>query len=382
MILLHRSAFLDTACHVAMADSQSNIVSYRIVHPGCAWWQNKKANQSRNKVYCRQYEIVLTFADGKQFKDVMTHAAKGQGRDCYFLHECDLCLKLYPELDYTTNAREAAGSWKFQPHAPLHLPKVIGQNRQQVDTHSQGLLESDTLLVQKVGDTLSTRLTEVATKTCDLALQQELVQWLLDIAIMTEKLTQANLQWNEDFHSGNIAWSEKTRTWYIIDLEQWANTTETCQRQWSVAGKRLLRDLRCHTSEAGVFFCRVVTDWLHGTQVCSEVLRQRIIGMSLQGGPAGSNQTPPPHHYSMSAGTDPTPTANHPEARDSVATPLQARSGQAPALPSSIVTSDARWERRRSRRENQPDQAADTGPIVPSSATDFVSLILVSGVCI
>ena len=152
MIFLHRSAFLATACHVAMADSQSNIVSYRIVHPGCAWWPNKKANQTRNKVYCRQYEIVLTFADGSEFKDVMTHAAKGQGRDCYFLHECDLCLKLYPELGYTTNAREAAGSWKFQPQAPLHLPRVIGQNRQQVDTHSQGLLESDTLLVQKVGD--------------------------------------------------------------------------------------------------------------------------------------------------------------------------------------------------------------------------------------
>ena len=84
----------------------------------------------------------------------------------------------------------------------------------------------------------------------------------------------------------------------------------------------------------------------------------------------------------MSAGTDPTPTANHPEARDSVATPLQARSGQAPALPSTIVPSDARWGRRRSREENQPDQAADTGPIVPGSATDFVSLILVSGVCI
>ena len=286
-----------------MADSQSNIVSYRIVHPGCAWWPNKKANQTRNKVYCRQYEIVLTFADGSEFKDVMTHAAKGASRDCYFLHDSDLCLKIYPELSYTTNAREAAGSWKFQPQAPLHLPRVIGQNRQQVDTHSQGLLESDTLLVQKVGATLSTRLAEVAPKKCDIAVQQELVQWLLDIAIMTESLTQANLQWNENFDCDSIAWSEKTQTWYIIDLDSWASTTETCQRQWSVAGKRLLKDLRCLTSETGIFFCRVVTDWLNGPQISSRVLRQQITGMSLQAGPAGSRETP---------------TANHLEAWDGV----------------------------------------------------------------
>ena len=70
-----------------------------------------------------------------------------------------------------------------------------------------------------------------------------------------------------------------------------------------MAGKRLLKDLRCLTSETGIFFGRVVTDWLNGPQISSRVLRQQITGMSLQAGPAGSRETP---------------TANHLEAWDGV----------------------------------------------------------------
>ena len=236
-----------------MADI-SNIVGYRIVFPGCGWWPNKKSNQSRNKVYCKQYEIELTFDNGKTFKDVMIHGAKGAGRDCYFLQETDLCLKMYPELAYTTNEKEATGSAKFQPLVPMHLPQVVRQRREEVDTHSNKKVLSDTLLVQMVGETLGTRLGKVATKTCDAALQQEMVQWLRDIAIMTENLTRVKLQWNEDFHCENIAWYEKTKTWYVIDLEHWETTTQTCQQQWSAAGKRLLRDMELHRSDAGMFF--------------------------------------------------------------------------------------------------------------------------------
>ena len=278
-----------------MADI-SNIVGYRIVFPGCGWWPNKKLNQSRNKVYCKQYEIELTFDNGKTFKDVMIHGAKGAGRDCYFLQETDLCLKMYPELAYTTNEKEAAGSAKFQPLVPMHLPQVVRQRREEVDTHSNKKVLSDTLLVQMVGETLGTRLGKVATKTCDAALQQEMVQWLRDIAIMTENLTRVKLQWNEDFHCENIAWYEKTKTWYVIDLEHWETTTQTCQQQWSAAGKRLLRDMELHRSDAGMFFFQMLRDWLRGPQISSAVLQQRIAAVPQEIA-TGAEQTLPANHH-------------------------------------------------------------------------------------
>lgn len=255
----------------------ADVHAFRIVQPPAVFWQKQALNPSRKKFYAKAYEIVCTFRSGEEVRDRLVWRAKGAGRDCFVCERLPYCLKAYTEMQYNTNETDFEGARRWQPRAPQHLPRAHARQLVTMQGQSSGLQKVDALLVDYVGTTLTDTLVELCPNDTLTAVQTaQVAAHLVAIVRMTETLHGIGLVWNEDFHSGNIAWNRHVRQWYMIDLETWAENTSqaTLRQEWQKAGKRLQRDTG--GGVAGTYFRSLLKHVVNTHTVSSHELAQTL----------------------------------------------------------------------------------------------------------
>ena len=236
----------------------SHVDSFRILTP-CDWWPNRKAYQSRNKLYCKGYAIELTMKDGTIHTSSMQWHSKGAGRDCYMVVDAKLCVKMYPELNFAHNMNECAAFKQWHPHLPEHVPLAISQHIQEVRNRFDSMVPSDVFLLEATGRTLKSMLLDLNhAGPMDESKEAIVRGYVMGLVEMSERVHRQGLVWYEDFHSGNVTFDPEKGSWVLIDLEGFELVPAgfTLAQGWNKAGKRLCKE--SETGDSGEYFKQCV----------------------------------------------------------------------------------------------------------------------------
>ena len=242
--------------------SAAPVQSFRIMQVPFLHWNNNQANKSRGKKSARGYEIELTLENGKQVRDRMVWLAAGAGRDCFALEKHRMCVKWFHEVNkpeyQTLHKGELEGFQKFSmTSVGQHLPRVHACCRQVVRGHNGYTMEVDCILMDFAGEPLSTILALESDRWGPESVRK-LKVYFLAMLRMCEKAVASDLEWHEDFHSGNICFNVAKQCWFFVDLEGCKARTRTFEVAAHQAGKRQKKDVDTKSGQAFQFWSELL----------------------------------------------------------------------------------------------------------------------------
>jgi hypothetical protein len=179
----------------------------------------------------------------------MSWIGAGAGRDCFKLKDHDLCVKWFFEVDIedwkSLHPNELAGYQKYR-HTPVgvHLPMVHATCKQEVFDNWQKLMPVDCILVDFVGDSLNSILQAHNLRWNEASVSCHVLRKLfLAMMVMCINASSSNLEWHEDFHTGNLCFHKETKRWYLIDLEVFKETSVTFETAVHRAAERQVGEI-------------------------------------------------------------------------------------------------------------------------------------------
>ena len=119
--------------------------------------------------------------------------------------------RAYPHL----HSDEYQGYLRYASHpVGKHLAAQHAHGIRQVLSQNQKPMTVDCILCEYVGPTLK----QVFGQT--VANSDEVVRYFMKLLLMIQRLTDAKIEWQNDFHADNISYDMQSGVWKMIDLEK------------------------------------------------------------------------------------------------------------------------------------------------------------------